>query len=407
MVSRGDLFDVVVIGGGIVGLATARAIQQARPDLVLAVTEKETALGTHQTGHNSGVIHSGLYYRPGSLKARLCVEGRRRMVEFCAEHGLPLRITGKLIVAVSRREIPRLEELQRRAVANGVAGVERLGPDGIADHEPEAAGVAGLWVPGTGVIDFAAVAARLGEVLEGGGAEVHTGFAVDAVTKESAGVAVAAGEQRLTARVVVNAAGLHADTVARLAGDESPARIVPFRGEYRMLAPGAAGLVGGLLYPVPDPRFPFLGVHFTRRLDGSVEVGPNAVPAAGREHYRGVPADWRALAGDFAYRGFRRLALRHLAGGLAEIAGSRSRHLYARRARRLVPALQAADLLPGGSGVRAQAVFPDGALADDFVIAGRGPLVHVISAPSPAATAALAIGEHLAAAALGRLGASG
>jgi L-2-hydroxyglutarate oxidase len=396
-VSNERPYDVVVIGGGIVGLATARSLLAAVPSLSLALVEKEAALGSHQTGHNSGVLHTGVYYRPGSLKSRLCADGRRRMSAFCEEHGLPLRVSGKLIVAVDRSEVPRLEELQRRADANGVAGVERLGPAGIAEHEPHAAGVAALWVPETGVTDFAAIAARLGSLLTDAGAAVLTGFAVDRIEPDGAAVAVAAGERRVAGRFVVNAAGLFADVVARLAGDEPPARIVPFRGEYRVLAPEAAGLVRSLVYPVPDPRFPFLGVHFTRGADDVVEVGPNAVPALGREHYRGTRADWRAFGEALRHPGFRRLAVRHARSGLAEIAGSVSRRLYARRARRLIPEVRAEHLLPGGSGVRAQAVLRDGTLADDFVIGGHGPFLHVISAPSPAATAALSIGDHLAA----------
>ncbi|MCB2223871.1 MAG: L-2-hydroxyglutarate oxidase [Actinobacteria bacterium] len=387
--------DVVVIGGGLVGLATAAALVDAGRDV--AVVEKEGRLGAHQSGRNSGVLHSGLYYRPGSLKARLCGEGRRRMLAFCEAEGLPARVTGKLVVAATPAEIPRLEDLHRRGEANGLAGIERLGPGGIRSREPHAAGVAALWVPETGVTDFAAVAARLGERLAAGGAAIATGARVDAVAVGDDGVTVRAGERVWEAGAVVNCAGLHADTVARMAGDEPPARIVPFRGEYHVLTGEAAGMVRGLLYPVPDPRFPFLGVHFTRGVDGRVEVGPNAVLALGREHYRGSPADLRGLAEALGYRGFRRLAARNLAGGVGEALRSRSTRLYARRARRLLPALRAAHLRPGGSGVRAQAVFPDGRLADDFVLSGSGRAVHVLSAPSPAATAALPIGEHLAA----------
>lgn len=395
--------DVVVVGGGIVGLATALALQESDDSLDIVVIEKEQRLGQHQTGHNSGVLHSGLYYRPGSLKARLCVDGRRRMLEFCRDQALPLQVPGKLVVASAASEVGRLEDLWKRGQANGLTGVERLGPDGIKDHEPHATGVAALWVPETGVVDFTAIVDRVGDIVRSRGAEVATGAAVTRIEPLDGGVVVGAGDRSFRAALVVNAAGLQADRVAAMSGVEPSVRIIPFRGEYFALSGETESLVNGLIFPVPDPRFPFLGVHFTRRIDGSVEVGPNAVLAIGREHYRGTPADWSELRSVLGYRGFRRLARRHLAKGAGEVVVSSSRALYARRARRLVPGVGAADLLRGGSGVRAQAVGRDGALADDFVIAGEGPLFHVLSAPSPAATAALAIGDHLARMALERL----
>jgi len=395
--------DVVVVGGGIIGLATAMALQEMHASLDIVIIEKERRLGWHQTGHNSGVLHSGLYYRPGSLKARLCVEGRGRMLDFCRDQGLPLRVSGKLVVASTAQEVGRLDDLRERGIANGLKGIERLGADGIRDHEPYATGVAALWVPGTGVVDFSAIAIRMGELLDRAGAVIRTGAGVDEIEVGDDGVVVSAGDWSLRARVVLNTAGLHADRVARMSGVEPPARIIPFRGEYHVLAEDAAALVKGLIYPVPDPRFPFLGVHFTRRVDGSVEVGPNAVLAIGREHYRGTRAQWSGLVEALGCGGFRRLAARHLVSGMGEMMRSRSRRLYARRARRLVPGLSGSDLHPGDSGIRAQAVFPDGTIADDFVIAGEGPMLHVISAPSPAATAALAVGEHLAGLVLGRM----
>jgi len=398
-----DRCDVVIVGGGIVGLATARALQAASPALGIVLLEKEERLGVHQTGHNSGVLHSGLYYRPGSLKARLCAEGRKQMLEFCAEEGLPARVTGKLVVASSAGEVARLKDLHQRGIANGLAGIERLGPDGIADYEPHAAGVAALWVPETGVVDFGTVADRIGERLRQGGATIVMGAEVERIDPSNAGVIVGAGERVWKARALVNAAGLHADRVARLAGVDPPVRIIPFRGEYHVLAEDARDLVRGLIYPVPDPRFPFLGVHFTRTIDGVVEVGPNAVLALGREHYRGTPAQWSGLREALGYRGFHRLAARNVVSGLGEMIRSRSRRLYAHRAQRLVPDLRSRDLLRGESGVRAQAVFPDGRLADDFVIEVEGSMTHVLSAPSPAASAALVIGEHLARVVLGRM----
>jgi L-2-hydroxyglutarate oxidase LhgO len=395
--------DIAVVGGGIVGLATARAILDREPSLDLILFEKEARLGAHQTTHNSGVLHSGLYYRPGSLKARLCVQGRRRLVEFCDAEGLPIEVCGKLVVARSRREMVRLEDLHERGTANGLRGIERIGPKGIAEHEPHAEGVAALWVPETGVVDFGAVAARFGEHLTATGAELRTGAAVDRIDVLDGEVAVGAGDAAIRARLLVNAAGLHADHVAALAGVRPPARIVPFRGEYFELTDEAALLVGGLIYPVPNPRFPFLGVHFTRKVDGTVEVGPNALLALGREHYRGSRADWSELRSVLGDRGFRRLAARHWRMGTTEMVASSSKTLYASRARRLIPAVRARHLVEGGSGVRAQAVFPNGTLADDFVVAAEGPMVHVLSAPSPAATASPAIGEYLAGLALDRL----
>lgn len=396
-------FDVAVVGGGIVGLATARAVLERERSLDLVLFEKEAALGTHQTGHNSGVLHSGLYYRPGSLKARLCVSGRRRLVEFCRAEGLPVEVCGKLVVATSRREVERLEDLYERGSANGLEGVERLGPGGIADHEPNARGIAALRVPETGVVDFSVVTARIGEQLAAAGADVRLAAEVDRIAAAAGSVLVRARGETVEAGVLINAAGLHADHVAALAGVEPPVRIVPFRGEYFVLTDRAARLVRHLVYPVPDPKFPFLGVHFTRKIDGTVEVGPNAVLALGREHYRGTPADWSELRRVLGDRGFRRLARRHWRTGAAEMVASSNRALYARRARRLIPRVRARGLVPGGSGVRAQAVFPDGTLADDFVIAGEGRMLHVLSAPSPAATAAIAIGDYLADLVLGRL----
>jgi L-2-hydroxyglutarate oxidase LhgO len=392
--------DVVVVGGGIVGLATALALIERSP-LEVKILEKEDTLGSHQTGHNSGVLHSGLYYRPGSLKARLCVEGRKRMVEFCREEGLPYRQSGKLVVASDDGQIPALEELQRRGTTNGLRGVERIGADGIKDHEPHAVGVAGLYVPEAGVLDFGAVAGRIADRLRAAGVVIETGATFVSAEERPSGCVVRTADREIGARLMVNTAGLYADVVARSAGTEPPVRIVPFRGEYFTLQ--SPDLIRSAIYPVPDPRFPFLGVHFTRRIDGTVEAGPNAVLAWGREHYRGSRADLGESWATLRYRGFWRMAARYWRTGLGELVGSWSRTLYSRRARELVPAVGRTDLIPAGSGVRAQAVWPDGSLADDFVIGGEGPFLHVLNAPSPAATAAFEIGEHLAAVAVDRL----
>lgn len=388
-----DSFDFAVIGGGIVGLATATALRDRHPQAAVVVLEAEEEVGVHQSGHNSGVLHSGLYYTPGSLRARLCVEGRRRMVEFCQEHGIAHEVTGKLVVATDRSEIPRLERLHTRGNANGLVGVQRLERGEWLDIEPHIAGLAALHVPEAGVADFGAVVRKLAEVLEG---EVRTGWRVTSIARVDDRWELTGPAGSVTADRFVACAGLHSDRVARLAGAEPPVRIVPFRGEYFSLGGPSEKLVQHLVYPVPDPRFPFLGVHFTRRIDGLVEVGPNAVPALGRHHYRGVAPNWREFGQTLTTPGFLRLALRYAATGITEIVRSRSVNLYARAARRLLPALDTRDLEPAGAGVRAQAVSREGRLVDDFSLLRQEGALHVLNAPSPAATASLAIGEHIA-----------
>jgi L-2-hydroxyglutarate oxidase len=390
-------FDVVVVGAGLVGLATARALIDRLDGLSLAVIDKEDGVAEHQSSHNSGVIHSGLYYKPGSLKARLSVEGRRAIYALCEEQGIPYEQSGKLVIATDESEIPALEELERRGRANGLRGLRRVGPGEITEFEPEATGIAGLHVPEAGVVDFPAVAEHHAKALADAGASVITGDEVTAISHTAGGVGILAGDRSFSARALVNCAGLQSDLVAALAGIEPAVRIIPFRGEYYKLTPDAEGLVRTLIYPVPDPRFPFLGVHFTRRIDGSVEVGPNAVLALGREHYRGAKADWAEVRSILAHSGFRRLAWKHWRSGTAEMLNSRSTRLYARLARKLVPALRKGHLVPGGAGVRAQAVDRSGKLVDDFVIERAGNTVHVLNAPSPGATASIAIGRHIAA----------
>lgn len=388
-------YDVCVVGAGLVGLAVADALARARPGGSLLVLEKEPAVAAHQSGHNSGVVHSGLYYKPGSLKARLCVEGRRSVYELCAESGIPHRVSGKVVIARDRAELPALDELERRGHANGLLGLRRIGPEELTDIEPEATGLAALHVPEAGVADFPAIARHLAKILEAGGADLVTGAEVTSITPIVDRVEVVAGDQGYRTKLLVNCAGLHSDRVAGMAGISSKVRIVPFRGEYYRLREQAAGLVRSLIYPVPDPRFPFLGVHFTRRVDGTVEVGPNAILALGREHYREASPDWGEVRAVLAHPGFRKLALRHWRSGTAEMLNSRSTRLYARLARRLVPALRSTDLEPGGAGVRAQAIDRAGNLVDDFVIEQAGNTVHILNAPSPGATASLAIGRHV------------
>ncbi len=398
-------FDVVVVGAGLVGLATARALSDSMNGLAIAILDKEAAPAMHQSSHNSGVVHSGLYYRPGSLKARLCIEGRRATYELCETSGISYIRSGKLVIATDPSELPALDELERRGRANGLQGLRRIGPAEIKEYEPEATGLSALHVPEAGVVDFASVANHHVRNLIDTGASIVTEASLSSVIREAGRISVIAGERRFTARVLVNCAGLQSDLVARMAGVQPSVRIVPFRGEYYRLAESRSHLVRTLIYPVPDPRFPFLGVHFTRRFDGSVEVGPNAVLALGREHYRGTKADWKELRTILSHPGFRSLAKRHWKAGAAEMLNSRSTRRYSKLARRLVPALRSADLVPGGSGVRAQAVDASGNLMDDFVIEKTENALHVLNAPSPAATASIAIGRYIAREVKGLLGA--
>ncbi|HEY4607128.1 MAG TPA: L-2-hydroxyglutarate oxidase, partial [Acidimicrobiia bacterium] len=337
-------------------------------------------------------------------KARLCVDGRRMLEEFCAAEGVAYAPTGKLVIATTLGEVAALDELERRGLANGLTGLRRLDAEGLRVVEPSATGIEALHVPEAGVVDFPAVATRLAERLISEGCEVLTGHEVEFIRHDDGEVTVGSAEMEITARVLVNCAGLHSDRVAALAGVQSEVRIVPFRGEYYVLSPEAAQLVRGLIYPVPDPRFPFLGVHFTRRIDGTVEVGPNAILALGREHYRGTRPVWHDVRETLGTVGFRRLARAHWRTGASEMIRSRSRNMYARSARALVPAIRPEHLLPGGAGVRAQAVAANGSLIDDFVIEESGPTIHVLNAPSPGATASLAIGQHVARIASGHLG---
>ena len=399
---RSSTYDVAVIGGGLVGLGTAYRLTEQRPGLRVLLLEKESGVARHQSGRNSGVLHAGLYYAPGSRKARLCRAGKAQMETFCEAEDLPFVRSGKTVVAVDESERPRLSLLAARAEANGVA-VVRLGPEGIREHEPHAAGIEGLWVAETGVADFPAVARRLAEILRARGVEIVTEAEALRGRETSSGVTVESSAGTAGARVLVNAAGLWADRVALAFGVTPGVRLVPFRGEYAELRPEAAHLVRGLIYPVPDPSFPFLGVHLTRGVHGVVDAGPSAALAFAREGYRLRTLRPRELAESLGYRGFRTLALRHWRMGLGELGRSVSRRAFWRAAQRLVPGLAPSDLVRAPSGVRAQAVRPDGSLADDFVIEQTRRAVHVINAPSPAATAAFAIGDEIATMTLDRL----
>ncbi|HEV8337689.1 MAG TPA: L-2-hydroxyglutarate oxidase [Candidatus Polarisedimenticolia bacterium] len=389
-------FDVTVIGGGIVGLATALAISEALPRLRLAVLEKENRLAAHQTGHNSGVIHSGIYYVPGSRKAKLCVEGARLLCRFCDESGVAIRRTGKVIVAVSQDELPRLETLHQRGAANGVAGLRRLAPEELRELEPHARGLAALHSPETCTVDFREVAEKIAGKLEQRGVAVRTEARLVGVSGAPGALELRTPLTVFRSKWMVNCAGLYSDVVAALSGACPAARIVPFRGEYYRLRPDRRHLVRGLIYPVPDPRFPFLGVHFTRGVGGEVEAGPNAVLAFAREGYRLGRISLGETASTLAFRGFWAMVRRNWRTGGGEMLRSLSKSAFTRALQRLVPEIRQEDLAPGGSGVRAQAVDPDGSLVDDFRIVSSPGALHVLNAPSPAATAALAIGRELA-----------
>ena len=401
--------DVAVIGGGIVGLATAMALA-GRTRASIVVLEAEGRLAAHQTGHNSGVIHSGLYYKPGSLKARNCVEGREALYRFCAGHGIAHERCGKLVVAVDERESPRLEELERRGRANGLQGLRRLGPEEIREREPHARGIAGLLVPDTGIVDYTAVTEAYADEVRAAGGVIVTGARVTACRRDPAAGGSAPAIVLETPRgatrcgALVNCGGLHSDRVARMCGVEPGVRIVPFRGEYYDLVEERWHLVRNLVYPVPDPAFPFLGVHFTRRVHGGVEAGPNAVLALKREGYGRADVSLRDTAELLAYPGFWRMGLRHWRMGLHESWRSTRTGAFVAALRRLVPEIRRADVHRAGAGVRAQALEPDGRLVDDFLVVEAERMIHVLNAPSPAATASITIGRTIAARAAERFG---
>jgi L-2-hydroxyglutarate oxidase LhgO len=395
--------DVAIVGAGIVGLATARALLRDYPRLRLTVVEKEPKVAAHQTGHNSGVLHAGVYYAPGSRKAAMCRAGKAQIEEFARQHGIPFEHSGKLIVAVDETERPALADLLHRARANGVPGIELVGPDRMREIEPSVAGVAALWSPETGVIDYRLVAAALAEEIRAAGGTLLLGREVTAIREMAEERVLETTGGPIAARDLVVCGGLHADRLAAMTGTRGP-RIVPFRGDYYVLRPEAERLVRALIYPVPDPRFPFLGVHFTRRIDGEVWAGPNAVLAFAREGYRRRDIDPVELARIFGYRGFLRLAGRNMAAGIGEMWRDYNKRAFLGALQRYIPELAEADLLPGPSGVRAQAIDIGGRMVDDFAIGGSAHVLHVQNAPSPAATASLAIGAWLADAARDRFG---
>jgi L-2-hydroxyglutarate oxidase len=387
---------VAVVGGGIIGLSSARALSRRVPGLRVVVLEKEDTIGVHQTGRASGVVHSGVYYTPGSLKARLCTEGARALIAFCEERGIPFRRCGKVIVATSEEEVPRLEELHRRALANGVDGAELIGRERLAELEPRAAGVRALHVPTTGIVDFVRVAQAYADDVVASGGEILLGHEVTGVSSRGRRALVETSAGELEVDHVVACAGVYADRVARLCGGTAEPRIVPFRGDYYVLKPERRSLVNGLIYPVPDPEFPFLGIHTTLRPDGSVWLGPNAVLAFARDGYGRYRVRPRDLLETLASPGFRRLARRHWRTGTAELVRDYSRRLFVASARKLLPDLRADDVLPGPAGIRAQALAADGSLVDDFVFERGEQVLHVRNAPSPGATSSLLIGDSIA-----------
>jgi len=381
-----------VVGGGIVGLSVALALTERAPDVAVVVVDKETRLAHHQTGRNSGVLHSGLYYPPGSLKARLAVDGRAQMVEFCRHHGIAHEVCGKVVVATRPDEIPALEVLHERGLANGVPN-ERIGPEALRELEPNAAGLAALHVPSTGIVDYVAVCDTMARLVEKAGGTIRLGTLVESVDATGGALRVRTDSGDLGADLVVNCGGLQSDRVARASGTDPHVQIVPFRGEYYEVVPERRDIVRNLIYPVPDPSFPFLGVHLTRMVGGGLEVGPNAVLALAREGYRWRDVDLADLSEVLRYSGFRHLARKYWRTGVGEMWRSASKRAFLRALQRLVPSLQADDLTRAPSGVRAQALRPDGALVDDFAIVEDRLCVHVLNAPSPAATASLPIGH--------------
>ena len=387
------MHDLAIIGGGIVGLATAYRLTQQYPDHSIVVIEKEDDVAAHQTGHNSGVIHSGVFYEPGSLKAENCREGKRALVDFCEAHNVDHEMCGKVVVATDEREVPELNRIQEKGVANRVE-CTRIGPDALAEREPHVDGVAALHVPGAGIVDYPGVARALADEVVAHGHSVKTGAAVTNLHPASDRVTIESTAGALQARHVVNCAGLYADRIAQMSGQENlNVKIVPFRGEYYELVPERRDLCRHLIYPVPDPSFPFLGVHFTRMVDGRVECGPSAVLAFAREGYRLTDINWPELREILTYPGFQNLAARHWRKGLRELLQSMSKAVYLQAARHLIPTVQMDDLVAARAGVRAQALHPDGSLEDDFLIMETDRVVNVINAASPAATSALNIGS--------------
>ena len=398
-------YDIVIIGGGILGLSTAMQLLERVPNWRVAVIEKEGQLATHQTGHNSGVMHSGIYYRPGSHKAQFCVAGLNNMVKFCDENEIEYQQCGKVIVALNESELGRLQDLFQRGTANGVPDLEIVGPERLKEIEPHTVGMRALWAPHTGIVDFTKVAAAFANKFQQAGGDIFTGAAVKKITNMTGSVALETTKGTLQAKHLINCAGLYADKVATMTGEKLGVRIIPFRGEYYTLRPESHHLVSGLIYPVPDPQFPFLGVHFTRNIKGHVEAGPNAVMALRREGYRKRDFSLGESMANLAYPGFWKMAAKYWKIGMGEAYRSFNKRVFLHDLQRLIPEIRNSDLASGGSGVRAQAVARDGSLLDDFSIIQGRDAIHVLNAPSPGATSSLAIGDHIAGLAVENFGA--
>ncbi len=397
------MYNVVIIGGGIVGLASALKIKEANPRYRVAVVEKEKAIAQHQTGHNSGVIHSGLYYKPGSLKAKNCIDGYNQLIRFCEEEGVNYELCGKIVVATSQEEIPYLDKLTERGRENGLTNLKELSSEELKEHEPHVNGVKGLFVPQTGIIDYKEVAAKYAEKFQHFGGEIFTDTKVLDFKKNDPLVEVITNKQTLVSRLVVNCTGLHSDKITKLTGVKPTYRIIPFRGEYYQLKPEKEYLVKNLIYPVPDPNFPFLGVHFTRMINGGIEAGPNAVLAYKREGYSKTDIHLGELLGSLGYKGFRTVAKKYWKTGMGEFHRSYSKSAFTKALQNLLPEIEKGDLKKGGAGVRAQACDENGGLIDDFLIFEKDQFINVGNAPSPAATSSLSIGEHVAQLAIGKL----
>lgn len=394
-VGSSPTFDILVIGAGIVGLAAGLELCTRFPNHSIAIIDKEESIAAHQTSHNSGVIHSGIYYKPGSLKARLCVEGAAAMIRFCEENEIPYELCGKIIVATSQNEVPRLEELYRRGTGNGIADLKMISSREILELEPYATGIRGIYVPQTGIIDYQRVAGKYAELIVARGGKVLLSHAVIGLKRSKSEMIVETACGEIAARLVINCAGLQSDRMSRLAQARLDLQIVPFRGEYYDLVPSKASYLKGLIYPVPDPRFPFLGVHFTRRICGGVEAGPNAVLAFKREGYARSSFNCKDVMDYGTFPGFWRMAAKYWKMSVGEYYRSWSKAAFVRALQRLMPSITEDDLVPGGSGVRAQALNGRGELLDDFYFAYSDRMVHVCNVPSPAATASLAVGKHI------------
>lgn len=389
-------YDFIIIGGGIVGLATSWRLKQNHPELKIAILEKEKAVAAHQTGHNSGVIHSGIYYKPGSLKAKNCIAGYQQMIEFCDEYGIPYDLCGKVIVATSEAELPELDKLYERGLANGLNKISLLSKEETKEIEPHISAIKSIKVPYTGIIDYTQVCEKLAELCMGLGVDIFLGHQVEKIDVSLHSAQIITAQKTFECAHYINCAGLYSDKVAGLNNNSLDTRIIPFRGEYYMLRPEKRGLVKNLIYPVPDPNFPFLGVHFTRMIDGGVEAGPNAVFAFKREGYQMSDVDIRELFESLAWPGFRKVMMKYWKTGLGEFYRSFSKAAFTKALQKLIPEVQEDDLIPAEAGVRAQACDKFGGLIDDFKIIEEARAIHILNAPSPAATSSLSIGKTIA-----------